>query len=253
MVFAGAVAAVLAVWWIGSIVTSPKLIPPPDAVAVEIFSNPGYYSAAALETGGIASIGLLLSIMLSLGVGLIAVLTPRSRPLIETLAIMTQTMPMVALAPILVFVFGFGSGTKIAISVIISFVPLLAVVTGRISRMPLAAREAAEVLGLGFGPRIRFIELPNVLIGVGAGLRVCSVLAIIGTIIAEFITPQSGLGAMILIGRNNYGVTTVFAGLVLSMALGLVFYGTAAWADRSIVAHLAPSRVDIDEYPENRN
>jgi NitT/TauT family transport system permease protein len=146
-----------------------------------------------------------------------------------------QTVPKVAIAPIIVVWFGYGMASKIVITATIAFFPTLA---NTVVGLRAAPREQIELLIALTASRwqiFRWVRFPNALPYVFVGLDIAIVLAVIGAIVGEFVGAQAGLGYLILQREFNLDMAGVFALLVVLSALGIGLHWSVTVMQRRIV------------------
>jgi NitT/TauT family transport system permease protein len=227
----GSIVVLLVLWWL--CVTALKLpsyiLPSPmrvanalwSGLAVPLDSNVGFYLPLA-STLVNSAIGFVIGAVLGIALGS---LMAEFRP-IETIvmpyAFALQALPKVAIAPLIVIWCGFGDGSKITMAALLAFFPLMVnTFTGirttdpeRIALMRALAATRIETY--------RFVKLPSAAPYIFAGLDMGMVYALLGTLVAEFLGAQSGIGVAITQAQAVSDVASVFAALVL---LGLVGIG----------------------------
>lgn len=151
------------------------------------------------------------------------------------LVVMTQTIPKVAMAPLLVVWFGTGMTSKVLTTATIAFFPLL---INAILGLRSADPEQIDMLRSFGATRIqvlRKLQVPSALPHIFAGLDVAVVLSVTGTIVAEFVGATAGLGYVIQATNFSLDVSRTFAVLVILSAIGLALHATVTFANRKIV------------------
>jgi NitT/TauT family transport system permease protein len=139
-------------------------------------------------------------------------------------AVFFQTVPIIAIAPLLVIWFGYGMKTVIAAAFIVSIFPVIAnTLTGLLSTDP-ALRDLFRLYGASPGVTLVKLRFPAALPQILTGLRVASGLAVIGAIVGEFIG-GAGLGSVVDVARTQQRVDKVFAAVLLASVLGLALFG----------------------------
>ncbi len=200
------------------------LLPTPTAVLQAMIEGRAELAAAMLKTSASALIGFTLSAAAGIA---IAVLLSSSRRIQEALypyAVFFQTVPIIAIAPLLVIWFGYGMRTVIASAFVVSIFPVIAnTLTGILSTDP-ALRDLFRLCGAS--PRVTLFKLrfPAAAPQILTGLRIASGLAVIGAIVGEFIGGE-GLGSIVEVARTQQRVDKVFAAVALASALGLALFG----------------------------
>lgn len=151
-------------------------------------------------------------------------------------AVFFQTVPIIAIAPLLVIWFGFNMNAVVASSFIVSIFPVIAnTLTGLLSTEP-ALKDMFKLYGAGTAATLIKLRLPFALPNIFTGLRIAAGLSVIGTIVGEFIT-GSGLGGLIQVARQQQRVDKVFAVLLLSSVLGIVLFGAINLLSRLTLRH----------------
>ena len=200
------------------------LLPAPSAVFLAIWNNWDELARAMLTTSASALIGFLLS---TLGGIAVAVLLSSSRWVQRAFypyAVFFQTVPIIAIAPLLVIWFGYGMKTVIASAFVVSIFPVIAnTLTGILSTDP-ALRDLFQLYGASPTVTLFKLRFPAALPQILTGLRVASGLAVIGAIVGEFIG-GGGLGSVVDVARTQQRIDKVFAAVLLASLLGLALFG----------------------------
>lgn len=216
----------LIVWELGVKLTgTPEFIlPPPSAIAEEFVSYGHRLLPNALVTMGEVLAGFCCAVLI--GVPL-ATLIVYSRPVergLYPLIIASQTIPKVAIAPLLLTWFGYGIAPKIVIVVLLAFFPI---VINTVMGLKSASDEMihlARSMGASAWATFWKFRLPAALPSIFAGLKLSTALAVIGATVAEFIGADKGLGYLILVAGANFDVTRQFAAIICITAIGMVFF-----------------------------
>jgi NitT/TauT family transport system permease protein len=200
------------------------LIPAPSSICLAILDNWSELAAALGKTSAAALIGFALST--SAGIA-IAVFLSSSRAIQRAFypyAVFFQTVPIIAIAPLLVIWFGYGMRTVVASAFIVSIFPVIAnTLTGLLSTDP-ALRDLFRLYGASTPVTLFKLRFPAALPQILTGLRVASGLAVIGAIVGEFIGGQ-GLGSVVDVARTQQRTDKVFAAVLLASLLGLALFG----------------------------
>jgi len=200
------------------------LVPPPSAVFGTILHDWRELFAALGKTSAGAVLGFVLSTIAGIA---IAVFLSSSRAIQEAFypyAVFFQTVPIIAIAPLLVIWFGYGMRTVVASAFIVSIFPVIAnTLNGILSTDP-ALRDLFRLYGASPAVTLWKLRFPAALPQVLTGLRIAGGLAVIGAIVGEFIGGQ-GLGSVIDIARTQQRTDKVFAAVLLASLLGLALFG----------------------------
>jgi len=207
-------------WMVRSGALPPYLVPAPTAILRALIDSRDELAGALAKTSAAAVIGFALSTLTGVAV---AVLLSSSRAVQRAFypyAVFFQTVPIIAIAPLLVIWFGYGMKTVIASSFIVSIFPVIAnTLTGLLSTDP-ALRDLFRLYGASATVTLVKLRFPAALPQILTGLRVASGLAVIGAIVGEFIGGQ-GLGSVVDVARTQQRVDKVFAAVLLASVLGL--------------------------------
>lgn len=169
-----------------------------------------------------AFLGLTISILLAFW---IALLMDRFSVLYEAfhpLLIITQTIPTVALAPLLVLWLGYDMTPKITLVVLTCFFPMTIALLGGFKSSDRDAMNLMRAMGAKQWQIYRYIKLPNALPGFFSGLRISVSYSIVGAVIAEWLGGNSGLGVYMTRVRKSYAFDKMFAVIFLIIILSLV-------------------------------
>lgn len=206
------------------------LVPAPSRVARALVHETDLWRATG-ETAVASLIGFLLSAVIGL---LIAIALSSSRwvqRMFYPYAVLFQTVPIIAIAPMLVIWIGFGMPTVITSAFIVSVFPVIAnAINGLLSTDP-ALVDLFRLYGASRAESLWKLRLPFALPAILTGLRVAGGLAVIGTIVGEFIT-GGGLGSIIDASRTQQRVDKVFAVLLLASGLGMALFGAVNLVSR---------------------
>ena len=201
---------------------SKIVVPAPSSVAWALWNG---MQGDFLKHFGITFYETIAGFVLGAATGLIlGALISQFRLLERTLypyIVAFQTLPKVAIAPIIVIWFGYGVTSKIVITATIAFFPLLA---NTIVGLRAAPAEQIELMVAFTASRwqvFKLARLPQALPYIFVGLDVAIVLSVIGAIVGEFVGAQAGLGYLILQKNFNMDMAGVFAILIVLSAMGI--------------------------------
>lgn len=218
--------AIVAVWQFvtarGNI--DPMILPSPKRIITS-----GWKDRDALMTASLISIqetlwgtGLGIAVAFLLGIAIDSC-APLRRALYPLL-VSSQTIPVVAIAPLLVIWFGFGALPKVLLVALYTSFP---VIIGLTSGMASAAKEAIDLMRtLGFGKaKILFtVKIPSALPQFFSGLRIGVSYALGTAVIGEFLGASNGIGVYLTGAKSSFRTDLVFAGAVVTVLITLLFY-----------------------------
>jgi NitT/TauT family transport system permease protein len=173
-----------------------------------------------------SAIGLLL------GIGMVTV--PFLNRVLYPYVVAIQTVPKVAIAPLMIVWFGFGVQSKIILVALACMFPVLInTMAGLRSTESDRLSLVRAMCGTKF-QTLRYVQLPSALPYIFAGLNTGIVLAIIGAIVGEFVGAKVGIGVLILQANFALDLATVFALLVVLSATGIVLNSIMHFLERRI-------------------
>lgn len=207
------------------------ILPMPSAIATALWRglSSGVYLEHLRATLFALVLGFSLGAFLGFGLGLAIALNRYLAYFVYPYIIMFQSLPKVALTPLIVLWFGLGLTSKVVAAALIAFFPLMInTITGLRSADP---ERVALIRSLGGSEFQVFtmLRLPNAMPFIMAGLEIAMTFALIGTIVAEFIGAERGLGMLMQSMNFTMDVAGSFSVLVLLAALGLALNRTIAW------------------------
>jgi NitT/TauT family transport system permease protein len=234
---------VLAAWalacWLVSIPT--VVLPSPDKVLQAMVTRGDLLLGESLITLK----ETLFGFMLALAVGLpLAVAVANSRPLnlmFYPLLIALQSVPKVALAPIVLVWFGAGMESKLAIVWLVAFFPIIVDTVAGLRSTPRELLELADSLKATRAQIFLKVQFPAALPFVITGAKVAITLAVIGAVIGEFIGSSEGLGFLLLSATSQLNTPLAFAALFALAALGILVYLLVELAERLMAPWLPPA------------
>ncbi|MDE0120413.1 MAG: ABC transporter permease [bacterium] len=160
-------------------------------------------------------------------------------------AIVLQTIPIVAIAPLLTIWFGYTLVPKVIIAAIICFFPVLVNTTRGLRAVSNQAMELMNVLSARKASIFWRLRLPSSLPYVFAGLRVAATLSVIGSIVAEFTGADRGIGYVIVQASYRIDTRLMFAAIALSSLAGIVFFHVIGWIEKATL-RWPEARLDED-------
>jgi len=220
------VVAIVAAWEAGvRLFGVPAFIlPPPSAVLVALWN--GLASALYLDHLRITVVETLLGFVfgsiLALVLGTLIALSARTEYFLYPFIIMFQSMPKVALAPLIIVWFGLGLTSKVAQAAVTAFFPLM---VNTIAGLRSADEDRVALMrSLDASPWqiLTMLRVPSALPFIMAGFEIAMVLSLIGAIVAEFVGAQKGLGVLIMSMTFNMDVAGQFSVLLILSLLGLL-------------------------------
>lgn len=213
----------------------PQILPAPSRIAVQAWLQREVLWQNTLPTIRATCLGFAFSTALAF---LLSVLLDFARPLRRALLpvfVISQTLPLVAIAPLVVLWFGFGLTPKILLVALVTFFPmLLALIEGYDSTEP-EIEALLQSMGASRAKVFRLARLPSALPFFFNGLRISITYAVVAAIFAEYAGAVQGLGIFILNAKNNFRPDLVLAAVAISSALTLTLFGLTRSIQRIVM------------------
>jgi putative hydroxymethylpyrimidine transport system permease protein len=224
----------LAVWWavvrFGSVPVF--MLPDPFSVAGALWAQRDLLFWNTLTTLTEILLGLffgtLLGALAALGIVFSAVLQRWLMPVL----VLSQAIPVFALAPLLVLWFGFGTESKVLMAVLVIFFPVTANFADGLRRTEPGWLDLARTMNASPFAMMRHVRVPAALPAFASGLRVATAVAPIGAIIGEWVGASSGLGFVMINANARIETDLMFAALAVLSALAIGLYVLVDWALR---------------------
>jgi NitT/TauT family transport system permease protein len=227
----------LLVWWqaVERFDIKPFIAPSPVAVAHVLVDRFGMLMDNLLPTAIEAICGFLLGNFAAISLATVFVWRKTAEEALFPIAVMVNTIPVVAKAPILVLLLGNGIEPKIAIAAIICFFPTLVNMTRGLRDVRSEQIELMRILSAT--PREVFfrIRVPNALPALFSSLKIAASTAVIGAIIAEWIGTTKGIGALIVQSTYNFDSPLLYATIVVGSTFSALFFGAVSLTERTML------------------
>jgi NitT/TauT family transport system permease protein len=234
----------LGAWYaVSYLVLSPErrfLAPPPDQVVRIGFlvrDNFMEIGAALLLSTRVALLGLVLAVAVGMGM---AILMHQARWIERSLypyAVVLQTIPILALVPLLGFWFGFGFPSRVLVCVLIALFPIIANTLFGLQSVDSSQHDLFTLHSVSRLTRLWKLELPAALPAIFTGLRIAAGASVIGAIVGDFFFKQGepGIGILIDLYRARLQSEQLFAAVFASSMLGVVVFWCFGLLARRVV------------------
>jgi NitT/TauT family transport system permease protein len=233
----GAVALFLLLWWqaVEQFDIKPFIAPSPVAVAKVLVERFGMLMTNLAPTAIEAVLGFLLGNIAAIALATVFVYRKTAEEAFFPIAVMVNTIPVVAKAPILVLLLGNGMEPKIAIAAIICFFPTLVNMTRGLRDVRAEQLELMRILSAT--PREVFfrIRVPNALPYLFSALKIAASTAVIGAIVGEWIGSNIGIGALIIQATYNFDSPLLYATIVVGSTFSALFFGLISLLERTML------------------
>lgn len=210
------------------------LLPAPSAILAEMLKSSGYLWTHTLVTLKEVLIGFVLALVIGILLGVIIAYSPLLEKTLYKLLVATQSIPKVAIAPLLVIWLGLGQLTKVTMVFLMCFFPIMVGMVSGLQSTHRELLELSEVLGANWYQAFLKIRFPASLPYLFNGLRVSVSMAVIGAVISEFVNADKGLGYSLLITTSQMNGPLAFSVVIILAALGIGLFSLVAWLEKRI-------------------
>jgi NitT/TauT family transport system permease protein len=202
------------------------ILPAPLAIAITAWEWAPELLYNSFVTLRETVVGFLLALALSLPLAVIIAFTTITRRLIYPILLGLQSVPKVALAPLVILWLGIGNWPKIVIVVLVCFFPILVNVVAGFESVPRSMLDLMHSLRASELVIFRRLRIPIATPHLFTGCKIAITFAVIGAVIGEFVAAQEGLGYLILISTAQSQTPLAFAAIILLTVISVVlFYG----------------------------
>jgi NitT/TauT family transport system permease protein len=222
-------------WAVEQFDIKPFIAPSPIAVATVLYERFGMLMSNLLPTAIEAICGFALGNFAAISLATVFVYRKTMEEAFFPLAVMINTIPVVAKAPILVLLLGNGIEPKIAIAALICFFPTLVNMTRGLRDVKTEQLELMRILSAT--PREVFFKLRvrNAMPYLFSALKIAASTAVIGAIVAEWIGSTKGIGALIIHSTYNFDSPLLYATIVVGSTFSALFFTVIAVIERRVL------------------
>ena len=202
----------------------PFILPGPERVLVALLERWPELLDHALVTAAEILLGLLLGTLFGVSAALLVAAAPLLRPWVLPVLVVSQAIPVFALAPVLVLWLGYGMASKVAMASLIIFFPVTAAFFDGLRRTEPGWLDLARTMNASRTAMLLQIRVPAALPGLASGLRVATAVAPIGAVVGEWVGSSAGLGHLMLHANARMQVDLMFAALLVLALLAVALY-----------------------------
>ncbi|SHJ31019.1 ABC-type nitrate/sulfonate/bicarbonate transport system, permease component [Clostridium cavendishii DSM 21758] len=198
------------------------ILPSPSVIMKALIKDSGLLLEHSKITMYEAFLGFLIAILLSLALSIIMDAFTLIKKCLYPLIIVSQTVPIIALAPLFIIWFGFGIMPKVIVVVMVCFFPM---VISLVDGMASVDEEYINHFRLMGANKIQIffnLKLPYGLINFFSGMRIAATYSIMGAIIGEWLGGEKGLGIYMVRAKSAYALDKVFAAIIIVVVLSII-------------------------------
>lgn len=204
------------------------LLPPLSAVIEELVRSRELLWTHGLVTFNEVVLGFLAAVAAGVVMAAFVFFVPLARRTIYPLLIGLQSVPKVGLAPLIIVWFGYGLSSKVIMSFLFAFFPIVIATLGGLAGTPEHLQEHFRALRASGWVTFWKLRVPSALPSFIDGCKVAMPLAVIGAVVGEFVGSNDGLGNLILLATGSSRSSLTFAALGAVTAMSLALFGVVA-------------------------
>ena len=217
------ITALVALWELASRLGHiPRyILPAPSGIAARFYALHGLIIKESLFTLEATLLGFGLSVLIGVPLGMALVSSRAFNRAVYPLLIGSQVVPKVAVAPVFLVWFGFGLLSKVMITFLIAFFPVLISAVVGLQSTEIEKLYVARAAGASELQLFRLVRLPHALPSIFGGMKVSITLAVVGALVGEFVAAENGIGRVLLSASGNMDTELLFAGILALVIIGV--------------------------------
>ena len=190
-------------------------------VLVKDFTNIYPHMLVTLYEG---VVGFCIAIIAAMILAVIMDSVPLVKKALYPVLVVSQTIPIIALAPLFIIWFGFGSLPKIIVVVIVCFFPIAISIVDGLQGVDKDLIEHFKLMGASKFQRFVHLKLPYGMINFFSGMRIAVTYSIMGAVIGEWLGGDKGLGVYMTRARSAYALDKMFAAILIIVVISMVLF-----------------------------
>lgn len=220
-------------WWVASFDTKPYVLPAPSRIWDAFWETKELLPRHIRTTMTEAVLGLVFGAVVGVLIAVLIASVPLLRRVLYPLLIVSQTIPMVVLAPLLIIWFGFGLTPKIVVVALIGFFPIVVGTADALMRADPEMVGLVRSMGANRVQVLRHVLIPAATPAFFSGLQIAAAYAVTGAVIGEWVGASSGLGLFITRSQTSFRVDQVFVAVIIVALSSLALFAAVHLAGRA--------------------
>jgi ABC-type nitrate/sulfonate/bicarbonate transport system permease component len=223
---------------------SSRVLPAPGLVTRSTWDDRSNLWPAMVTTTKEAVFGIGVAIVVAIVLAIVVDWSPLLRRGIYPLMVASQTLPIIALAPLVVIWFGFGPEPKVVLVALFTF---FSIAVGLVQGLASADHDAMSLLRTMGASRLQLllrVRFPSAVPQFFTGLKIAVTYSFVSAIVAEFVGAQQGLGVYMTTSKNAFRTDLVFGAVFVTAVLTLVLFGIVALAERLAMPWRRPAQAE---------
>jgi len=184
--------------------------------------------------------GFALSMVVGVPLAVLIVYSPVLRAAIYPLVILAQSVPKIAIAPVLLLVLGYGEVPKMVVAFLVAFFPVVVDTATGLAATPPELLDLSRSYRASAFKTFMKVRLPMALPFIFAGAKVAITLSVIGAVVGEFVGSDKGLGYVILSSTSYWKTEVAFSAMILLSLMAIVLFAAVSLVERFVCPWLNP-------------
>ncbi|WP_203076398.1 ABC transporter permease [Falsiroseomonas ponticola] len=229
-------AALLAIWEAAVVgLDIPRfLLPAPSDVVAEFIKDHKLIFGHAIQTVWGILAGYAAAVLFALAASMAMIRWPLVERMIMPIFVASQSVPKIAIAPLILLWIGAGAGSKILVVASIAFFPVVINTMAGFKQVDQGLMDVFRSVDATSRQTFLRLRLPYAVPYIFAGLRIATTLAVLGAIVAEWLAATDGIGYLVLSGSFNFNTARSFAAIILLAVIGMSFFGAMGAMERAL-------------------
>ena len=209
------------------------LLPSPTAIVKAAWNARGLLGPHILQTTLETILGFSLALIVGIGLGLLIDYSSLLRNALYPLLVASQTVPTVAIAPLLVIWFGYGLLPKVLVVGLICFFPIVVSTADGLRSTDPELIGLLRTMGATRAAIFSKVRLPGALPAIYSGVRIAITYSVVGAILGEWVGASQGLGIFMLRATNSFRTDWVFVSIAITAILSLLLFALVSIIERA--------------------
>ena len=210
------------------------LLPTPSQIAELMVEEWPLIQMHSLATIWAVLTGYVTAVVFALAVSALMIRFPLLERLIMPIFVGLQSVPKIAIAPLILVWVGAGMGSKIAVVMSIAFFPIVINTMAGFKEVDRGLADVFRSVDATERQMLFKLRLPYAIPYIFAGLRIATTLAVLGAIVAEWLAASNGLGYLVLSGSFNFNTARSFAAIISLAVIGTLFFNMMSWIEARV-------------------
>ena len=227
-------ALVLAAWQAIVVITEPRpdILPSPWRVFLMGWRFRAVLWENLLPTLEETLVGLVVTVMAASALAIVADFFPTVRRVLYPILVVSQTIPIIVIAPLMVIWFGYGLVSKIVVIVVVTFFAITVALSDGLDAAEPEATNLMRSMGATRWQQFMMVRLPGALPHFFTGLRISITWSVTAAIFGEYVGAEKGLGIFMQISKNDFRTDLVLAAVIVSSVMSLILFAVCYFLQR---------------------